>query len=164
VTTEGDRQAGKTAVIGGAIAIYTFFDAILVGMPILLLAAWLNALIVFVVALVVVTLLDLAACGWVDRQWDVWVAGTRFEARMQKVRDGKRARRPVKWISNGSDAWFGLAAAMLNAVQVIALARLLTGRPVGSRRIFIASVAWALFMAGVFSLFGVALRDVIRAM
>ena len=76
------------ATIGAVIAIYTFFDALLIGLPILLLTAWLNPLAVFVGTLVVVTLLDLATCRWVDRQWDAWVAGTRFEARMQKVRTG----------------------------------------------------------------------------
>jgi hypothetical protein len=67
---------------------------------------------------------------------------------MEKVRSGKRARRPVEWINGGSSVWF---------------ARLITGRPVGDRRILVASVSWALFMAAVFSLFGFALGDVIRA-
>jgi hypothetical protein len=163
VTAGELRHPRSTAAIGAVIAIYTFFDALLVGLPILLLAAWLNPLVVFVAAFALVTVLDLAACRWVDRQWDAWVGGTRFETRMEKVRTGKRARRPVAWIEDGSDAWFGFAAALLNAVQVVALARLITGRPVGDRRILIASLAWALFVAGVFSLFGFALGDVIRA-
>jgi hypothetical protein len=56
------RHGGRTAVIGVLVALYTFLDALLVGIPILLLAAWFNPLIVFAVALVVVTLIDLAAC------------------------------------------------------------------------------------------------------
>ena len=110
------------ALIGALVAIYTFFDSRLIGVPILGLAAWLNPLFVAVVAFVVVTLLNIAACSWVEPQWDVWLSGSKFETRLQKVRESKRARRPVEWIGRGSDVWFFLAAALLNAVEVVALA------------------------------------------
>jgi hypothetical protein len=48
----------------------------------LVLAAEFQPLVVFIVA-AIVALANIAACGWVDRQWDVWIAGTRFETRMQ---------------------------------------------------------------------------------
>jgi len=83
---------------------------------------------------------------------------------MQKVRSGKRARRPIEWMNRGSNLWFGLAAALLNAIQVIALARLISGHAAGERRILVAAVAYSLFVAGIFSLFGFALGDVIRAL
>jgi hypothetical protein len=159
-----EHSKGRTGVVGSLVAVYTFFDALLVGLPILLLASWFNPLVVFLVALVVVTLLDVAACRWVDRSWDAWIAGTAFDRRMEKVRVGKRARRPVGWIERGSDGWIALAAALLNAVQAIALIHLITGKPAGQRRILVASAAWALFTAGIFSLFGFALGDAIQAL
>jgi uncharacterized membrane protein len=164
VNVEGQRHGGRTAVVGTVVAIYTFFDSMLIGVPILVLAAWLNPLVVAVVALVVVTLLNYAACSWVDRQWDLWLSGSRFEQRLEKVRNSKRARSPVKWIERGSDAWFFLAAALLNAVEVVALARLIGGRPVDNHRILVASVGFAAFCAVIFSAIGFALGDVIRAL
>ena len=62
------------------------------------------------------------------------------------MRDSRRARRPIEWIGRGSDAWFGLAAALLNAVEVIALVRLITGRSAGSHRILVASFAYSIFI------------------
>jgi hypothetical protein len=161
--TQSRTQRVRAAGVGALVAIWTFFDAILIGLPILPLAAWTQPLIVFVIGSVVVTLINVAACGWVDRQWNVWIAGTRFENRMQKIRSGKRARRPVEWIGRGSDVWFAPAATLLNAVQVIALVRLITGHTAGSRRILVASMAYSIFYAGLFSLLGFALGDAIRA-
>ena len=101
------------------------------------------------------------AMTWIDRNWDVWIAGTRFEARMQKVRRGKRAQRPTEWINRGSDRGFATATALLDAIQVIALTRLITGRPTGNRRIVIASVVYSLTIGGLYSLIGFALGKAI---
>ncbi len=111
----------------------------------------------------VVTMLNLAACNWVERQWDTWIVGSKFEERLQKVRASKRARRPVEWIGRGSDVWFFLAAALLNAVEVVAPARLIGGKVIGQHRVFVASLGFAVFCAVIFSAIGFALGDVIRA-
>jgi hypothetical protein len=56
------------------------------------LAAWNKPVVVFVVSFAVLIVLDLAACSWIERKWDAWVAGSRVEARSQKkIRSGKRA-------------------------------------------------------------------------
>ena len=73
-------------------------------------------------------------------------------------------RHPAAWITRGSDAWFGLAAALTNAITAVTVAHLVTGRPVGRRRVLIASVSFAAFVAGLGSLFGLLLRDEIRAL
>ena len=57
-----------------------------------------------------------------------------------------------------------LAAALVNAVEVDAMARLIGGRPVGAHRVFVASLGFAAFCAIVFSAFGFLLGDVIRAL
>jgi hypothetical protein len=158
------RHGGRAGAVGLLVAIWSTFDAILIGLPILGLAAALRPVPVFIVASVVVTLVNIAACSWVDRQWESWVEGTRFESRMQRIRSGKRARRPVEWISRGSVFWFALAAMLLNAVQVTALIRLATGQPADRRRIVAASLAYSILYAGVFTLFGWLLRDAISAL
>ena len=158
------RHKGRSATIATAIAVFTFFDALLIGIPVMLLAAWFNPLIVWGVATGMLIWINAAACGWVDRQWEVWIVGTRFEERLQKMRDSKRAHKPVEWINRGSDAWFGLAAALLNAVEVVTLVRLINGRPVGAHRIMVASFSYSIFVVGIFSLFGFALGDIIRAL
>ena len=150
-----------TVAVGTVIAILSIFDALIFGLPTLLLALYFNPLAVFVVALAILVLVNVWACTWIDRKWDAWIVGTRFETRMQKVRTGKRAKRPTDWIQRGSNLWFAFAAVLLNAIQVIAVTRLITGRAVGKRRIVIASIAYSLFVAGIFSLFGFALGDVV---
>jgi hypothetical protein len=160
----GRESKRRVAGVGALIAIWTFFDALIIGLPTLFLSAWFNALVVFLVVAVVVTLVNVAACQWVDTRWDTWIAGTRFDDRMQKVRSGKRARRPVEWIGRGSDFWFGLAAVVLNPVQVTALVRLLSGSVAGRRRIVVASLSYSIVIVAIFCLFGFALRDVIQAL
>ena len=73
-------------------------------------------------------------------------------------------RHPVAWITRGSDAWFGLAAALTNAITTVAIAHLVTGQPAGQRRVRIASVSFAAFVAGLGAVLGLAMRDAIRAL
>jgi len=62
----------------------------------------------------------------------------------------------VGWIERGSAFWFGLAAVLLNAFWVVAIARALTGSPVGERRILVASAAYGIVWAGFAALIGYA--------
>jgi hypothetical protein len=85
------------------------------------------------------------------------------EKRLAKLRDGRVMRHPVNWISNSSGWLFALAAALFNAVIVVALARLISGRPVGERRIFMAALGYSVFFAGLFSIIGFVGEEAIRA-
>ena len=51
------------------------------------------------------------------------------------MRKSKLMRHPVAWIQRGSDAWFGLAAALTNAVITVSLARVIGGERLGERRL-----------------------------
>ena len=93
-----------------SITALSIFDALIFGLPTFILALYFNALIVFVVAFAILILINLWACRWIEGKWDAWIVGTGFESRMQRVRSGKRAKRPIEWINRGSDLWFGLAA------------------------------------------------------
>lgn len=72
-------------------------------------------------------------------------------------------KHPVAWIGRGSDWWFALATAIVNPIIVVAGARLVGGERISERRILIASVAYAIPMAVVFTLTGYALGEGIRA-
>jgi hypothetical protein len=128
-------------------------------LAVILLAAWLDPLLVFVVALVACTAINLAACNWLNGHWDRWMATS--GKKLEMMRKSTLMQHPVAWLQRGSDAWFGLAAVLTNAVTAVALARLIGGHSVSERRILIASFSFAL--AGVGSLLGVALGDGIRA-
>lgn len=121
----GDEHPARFATIGAAITAFGFLDAYTVGLFIAVLAAWLPALIVFAVAAVVLTFINGAYCRSVERQWDASIAGNakRMEATLAKRRNGRLMHHPVAWITRGSDAWFTLAAILMNPVIVIALAR-----------------------------------------
>ena len=131
----------------------------------MILAAWVKPVVVFALAAAGLIFLNIACCTWLDDHWDGWVASgkaKRIERRIEKLRSGRLMRHPVEWIRRGSDVWFALAAAMVNAVTVVAIARLIAGERLGAHRILVASVAYSLFFAAVFTLVGVALADVIR--
>ena len=131
------------------------------GVTITVLAALFNALIVWIVAAVVLSMINIWACSWLDRQWDVWIAGSgkRLEKKLQKMRSGKMLKRPVEWVQRGSDFWFTLAAVVINAITVVALARFIGGTPVGHRRVVLAAVGYSIFFATLFSVIGLGLRD-----
>jgi hypothetical protein len=135
------------------------------GLPVLGLAARLNPLTVFAAAAFVLTLVNIACCAWLQRRWEVWIAGNarQLEARLAKTRSGRVMRRPVAWITRGSDGWFALAAVLVGAVIVVALARFTGGEPISKRRIRLASIGYSIFFAAVYSAIGFAVGDAIRA-
>ena len=114
-------------------AAFAFFDGVFIGAPIALLAASFSPLVVYAVATVVVILLVIACCSWVDRRWDDWFSGNskRIEARLEGMRKSRLMQHPVAWIQRGSDRWYAFAAAVANPILVAALARFVGGKPVG---------------------------------
>jgi hypothetical protein len=123
VSGGGRRVAGQQKAprgVGALVVLWTFADGIILGIPTIILAAVWNAVIVFIIGAAVYTLFNLGSCRWIDDKWDTWIVGTSFEQRLDKVRNGKRARRPVELIGRGSRFWFGLAAVLLSASQVVA--------------------------------------------
>ena len=156
---ESERSTSSGGARKGALAVgYALVDAYLFGVPIAAIAIWVNALVAFLVGAVLWTLANIAACNWVDRDWAAFAAGSgqKVEAKLQKVRSSSVMSHAVGWIERGSAFWFGLAAILLNAFWVVAIARVLTGSPVGRRRILVASAAYAIVWAGVFALIGYA--------
>jgi hypothetical protein len=89
--------------------------------------------------------------------------GGKLERKLEKMRTSSLMKHPVAWLQRGSDFWFGLAAALTNAITAVAVARLIGGHSISERRIVVASFSFALFVAGVGALLGFAMGDVIRA-
>jgi hypothetical protein len=157
-------KAGRTGVVGTVVAAFAFFDGVFLGAPIALLAASFKPLVVYAVATVVVILLVIACCTWVDRRWDDWFSGNgkRVEARLEGMRKSRLMKHPVAWIQRGSDRWYALAAAVANPILVGALARFVSGKPIGERRILLGAVAYALPYVAMWTLVGFTVGDSIR--
>jgi hypothetical protein len=158
-------RAARTGVIGTLVVGVAFFDAVFVGMPIAVLSAWLGPVVVFAGATVAVTFVAIGCCNWVDRRWDDWFSGNagRIEKRLEQARSSRLLRHPVAWIERGSDRRYALAAALINPVIAVAIARIISGNPIGERRILLGSIAYAIPYVALWSLAGFAVGDAIRA-
>jgi hypothetical protein len=165
VSTQRAEGRARTGAIGTIVAAFAFFDGVFVGTPIALLAASLRPSLVFVAAAVAVTCLSIASSGWVNRRWDDWLSGNdkRVVNKLEMMRASRLMRRPVAWIESGSDRQYALASALANPVLVVAVARTVGGKPIHGRRIRLGSIAYAIPYVAMWTLFGLALGDAIRA-
>jgi hypothetical protein len=163
-STQPAEGAVRTGVIGTMVAALAFFDGVVLGAPVAILAASFRPLIVYVVATTAAIALTTASCRWVDRRWDDWLSGNanRMGKRLDAMRTSRLMRHPVGWIERGSDRWYALAAAVCNPILVLAIARSISGKPVGERRVLLGSVAYAIPYVAMWSLVGLALGESIR--
>jgi hypothetical protein len=79
------------------------------------------------------------------------------------MRASRLLKHPVAWIESGSDRWYALAAAVANPILVSALARFISGKPVGRHRIVLGAVAYAIPYVAMWSIVGYAVGEAIRA-
>jgi hypothetical protein len=164
-STQGAGGAVRTGVIGTTVAALALFDGVVLGVPVAVLAASFKPLIVYVIATTAAIVLIIASCRWVDRRWDDWLSGNanRMGKRLDGMRSSRLMRHPVGWIERGSDAWYAFAAAVCNPILVLASARSISGKPVGDRRIFLGSVAYAIPYVAIWSFVGWAFAETIRS-
>jgi hypothetical protein len=164
-STRRSESRARTGAIGTIVAAFAFFDGVFVGTPIALLAASLRPSLVFVAAALAVTCLSIACSGWVNRRWDDWLSGNdkRVVSKLETMRASRLMRRPVAWIEGGSDRQYALASALANPVLVVALARSVGGKPIRGRLIRLGSIAYGIPYVAVWTFFGLALGDAIRA-
>lgn len=158
-STRTGASAARSGLVGAVVMAIAFFDGVFLGAPIALLSASLAAPRVFVCATVVVVLLVVGCCTWLDRRWEEWLSGNggRIERRFESMRASRLLRRPVAWIDRGSDRSYALAAAVANPILVAAFTRSLTGDPVGERRILLGAVAYAVPYVAIWTTLGFAL-------
>ena len=157
--------AARTGAIGAVVAAFAFFDGVFVGAPIAILAASLRPPLVFVGAACAVSFLSIGCCRWLDRRWDDWLLGhgARVERRLERIRASRLMRHPIAWIEGSSDRLYAAAAAIVNPILVVALARSIAGRPIGERRIVLGSVAYAIPYVAMWTIVGIALGSTVRA-
>ncbi len=162
-STHRTGSAVRTGVVGTIVAGVAFFDGVCLGLPIALLAASLRPALVYPLAVLAVFGLAVGCCTWLDRRWDDWLSGhgSRMEKRLESMRGSRLMRRPVAWIEGSSDRRYALAAAIVNPILVVGLARTISGQAVSRRRILLGSLAYAVPYVGMWTLVGLALRDAV---
>jgi hypothetical protein len=69
-------------------------------------------------------------------------------------------RHPVAWIKSSSDRRYAVAAAVVNPILVLALAKSVGGTPISKRRILLGSIAYALPYVAMWTVVGIALTRV----
>ena len=165
VSTERAEARARTGAIGTIVAAFAFFDGVFIGTPIALLSASLRPVPVFLAAAVAVTWFSIFCCGWLNRRWDDWLSGNdkRVAKKLDVMRASRLMERPVAWVESGSDRQYALASAVVNPILVVALARSVGGKPIHGRRIRLGSIAYAIPYVAMWTLFGLALGDAIRA-
>ena len=142
-----------------------FFDGVFIGAPIALLAAAFRPVPVYCGAVLVVAVLVIACCRWVDRRWEELSSGSgrRIETRLETMRASRLMRHPVAWIQRGSDRWYALAAAVANPILVAGVARFLGGEQIGERRIVLGAVAYAIPYVAMWTVVGLVVSGSLRA-
>ena len=63
---------------------------------------------------------------------------------------------PVRWIQSSSDRRYAVAAAFVNPILVLALARSVAGTTIGKRRILLGSIAYAIPYVAMWTIVGIA--------
>jgi len=156
------RGAARTGAAGTVVAAFAFFDGVFIGAPIAIMAVALRPLPVFVGACFAVSLLSVGCCRWLDRRWDEWLLGhgTKIEHRLERMRASRLMQHPVAWIQSSSDRRYAVAAAVVNPILVLALARSVGGTPIGRRRILLGSIAYAIPYVAMWTVVGIALSRV----
>jgi hypothetical protein len=111
-------------------------------------------------------LIELAFCTWVDRHWDGWEAkaGPRMRKKIDKWRSGRVMRHIAEWITGGNGVVYGIASLIAmfftDAVVVVTVARMLSGRKLGRGRVLwtclAAATAFTIYAAiGIYAILGI---------
>ena len=162
----GSHAHAKLAnrLTGTAVTTYAFLDDLFLGPVLIATTVWFPWYLTLAAASGLFTFVNIACCNWVQRSWDVWVRGhgANLEARLDSRRRSRLMRRPVSWITRDSDVWVTIAAGLIGTVIVVAVVRLLGGRPVGHRRIVYGSVAYSVGFAATYTGVGVGIDDLLR--
>jgi hypothetical protein len=158
-STHGVTRAARTGAAGAVVAAFAFFDGIFVGLPVAVMVLAFRPLVVFVCGSCAVSLLSVGCCLWLERRWDDWLLGhgAKIEHRLARVRTSRLLQHPVAWIQSSSDGRYAVAAAVVNPILVLALARSVGGTRIGRRRLLLGSVAYAIPYVAMWTFVGLAL-------
>jgi hypothetical protein len=129
------------------------------------LAAFLPALVTFAVTAAVYGLVQYAACRWLLRRRDEWLEGHghRLERRLEKWRNGRVLKYPVRWITHGGILWYALASVIFSSVVVIAVAQLASAEPLPRRRVILSSAIYGTWFAALYTAVGYGIGEGVRS-
>src|SRR5262245_30249283 len=97
------ESGGHASLAAGAIVAYWLADGYVIGLPVAALAATWNPLIVFPVAVALVTVINVVACRWINTAWSSWSTGSsgaRIERQLDKLRPTRLGLAATRWISS----------------------------------------------------------------
>jgi hypothetical protein len=167
----GDESHGlvrrlTNGLVGAAVSAYAFLDDLFLGPILVALAAWLPWYVTLVVAASVLVFVNIACCNWVQGSWESWIHGNgaRLEARLERMRNGRLLKYPIRWVTRDSTVWFTIAAGLIGTVIVVGVNRLIGGHSVGHRRVLFGSISYSVGFAATYSGIGLGLGDLIRAL
>jgi hypothetical protein len=164
---QGTSISGHSNVAAGLIVAYWLADGYVIGLPVAALAATWKPLIVFLGALTIVISINLAACRWINTAWSSWASGSsgaRIDRQLDKVRPTRVGQAATRWISSDSDMRFAAAAALTCAIVTVTLGRSVAGRPLAAHRVRLATVSYAVFSVGLFTIVGAVAGEALSAL
>jgi hypothetical protein len=150
----GALAAAITAALG-------YFDDLTVGPIVIALAAKLPAVPTFAITAVVYGFVQYWASIWLIRHWDEWIQGEngqRFEARLQKWRQGRVTQRLVAAVTGGSIFWYVIASLAFATVNIVGIWKLSTEEPMPRWRIVLSAVVYATWCAALWTAAGYGIR------
>ena len=151
------KDFANGTIAAAIVTVLGYFDDLTVGPIVIAAAAKLPALATFAVTAVVYGLVQYGASRWLIRHWDEWVAGEngrRFEARVQKWRQGRVTRRLVDGVTSGSLLWYVIASIAFATVDIVAIWKLSTTEPMPESRLVLSSIVYATWCAALWTAAG----------
>lgn len=148
----GGRLKGvlNATIAGAIVTVIGFFDDSTVGPVVIALAAVLPAIATFAITAVVYSLVQYWASVWLVSHWGEWIhgdRGRRFEARLEKWRDGRFLGPVVRGITDGSVFWYAVASLAFAAVDIVGIWNLSSEEPIPRRKIAVASAVYGTWCA-----------------
>jgi hypothetical protein len=164
MTAPTRRQVGERLkrVLNGTIAaaivtVIGYFDDLTVGPIVIALAATLPLLLTFAVTAVVYCFVQYWASIWLIEHWDEWIqgdSGKRFDARLEKWRQGRLTQRLVEGVTGGSIFWYVVASLAFATVNIVGIWKLSTDEPMAQWRIVLSAVVYATWCAALWTAAG----------
>jgi hypothetical protein len=150
------------SVLNGTIAaaivtVIGYFDDLTVGPIVIALAATLPLLLTFAVTSVVYGFVQYWASIWLIAHWDEWIqgdSGKRFDARLEKWRQGRLTQRLVEGVTGGSILWYVVASLAFATVNIVGIWKLSTDEPMPHWRIVLSAVVYATWCAALWTAAG----------
>jgi hypothetical protein len=110
--------------------------------------------------------IELLFCTWIDRHWDGWEAKARprMRKKIDKWRSGRVMGHVTGWITGGTGVVYGIASLIAmfvtDAVVIVTVARMLSGRKLGRGRVLwtclAAATVFTIYAAfGVYAILGI---------